>query len=138
MAATGVTVHGDVITNFEAFKLRRTKEKFIIYKIEGGQIVQDSSSTSENFDDFTAALPASDCRYAVYDMAFETKDGRPNEKIVFISWAPDSAKVRAKMTYAGSKDALGKALVGLSVKVNATDLSELTVSLLQDECRKFT
>jgi hypothetical protein len=41
------------------------------------------------------------------------------------------------MVYAGSKDALGKALVGISVKVNATDRSELTLGIIQDACKKF-
>jgi hypothetical protein len=41
------------------------------------------------------------------------------------------------MVYAGSKDALGRALVGISVKINATDMSELTFDILADACRKF-
>ena len=40
-------------------------------------------------DDFTADLPETDCRYAVIDVEFETDDGRPTSKIVFLSWAPD-------------------------------------------------
>ena len=35
MAATGVTVSDDVISQFNEVKLGRTKAKFIIYKIEG-------------------------------------------------------------------------------------------------------
>lgn len=51
--------------------------------------------------------------------------------------APDSSKTKQKMVYAGSKDALGRALVGISVKINATDMSELTFDILADACRKF-
>lgn len=51
--------------------------------------------------------------------------------------APDTAKVKAKMVYAGSKDALTRVFVGVSVKVNATDLSELTETIVTDACRKF-
>ncbi len=54
-----------------------------------------------------------------------------------VSRSPDSANVKSKMVYAGSKDALTRVMVGISVKVTATDLSELTVSIVQDACRKY-
>ncbi len=51
--------------------------------------------------------------------------------------SPETAKVKSKMVYAGSKDALTRALVGISVKVTATDLSELTENAVVDACNKF-
>ena len=51
--------------------------------------------------------------------------------------APDTAKIKAKMVYAGSKDALTRALVGVSTKISATDLSELTEDVITEACRKF-
>jgi len=77
-------------------------------------------SAEGTFDEFVAMLPADDCRYAVFDMAFTTTDGRPGNKLVSIAWAPDTAKVKAKMVYAGSKDALTRALVGVSTKITGT------------------
>jgi hypothetical protein len=41
------------------------------------------------------------------------------------------------MIYAGSKDALVKNLVGVSVKINATDSSELTEDGIKEQCRKI-
>ncbi len=41
------------------------------------------------------------------------------------------------MVYAGSKDALNRVFVGVSVKVNATDLSEVTEEIARDACKKF-
>ena len=52
--------------------------------------------------------------------------------------SPDTAPVKAKMVYAGSKDALLRVLVGISVKLTATDLSELTETIVQDACKKLT
>ena len=49
----------------------------------------------------------------------------------------DNAKVKDKMIYAGSKDALTRTLVGISIKVHATDLSELTEDIVIEACRKF-
>jgi len=92
---------------------------------------------SGSFDEFVGMLPSDDCRYAIFDMDFTSTDGRPMNKLVSISWAPDTAKVKAKMVYAGSKDALTRALVGVATKVHATDLSELTEAIVVDACRKF-
>ena len=157
-AATGVTVADEVMTEFNEFKLGRVKAKFIIYKIVDGKIITDTISESDNFDEFISLLPPDDCRYAVYDMEFSTTDGRPGNKIVMVAWyyliqyhlfffhllvpdldglfvyltyrAPDTAKIKSKMVYAGSKDALTRALVGVSTKVTATDMSELSKEIL--------
>ncbi len=56
---------------------------------------------------------------------------------LFYFRSPDSSKVKSKMVYAGSKDALTRALVGISVKVTATDMSELTEGIIVDACKKF-
>eukprot|EP01083_Nonionella_stella_P235437 827868_1 len=80
---------------------------------------------SKTFDDLVEELPENDCRYALIDLEFKTADGRPTSKIVFISWNPDTASVRPKMLYSGSKEALKSALVGVGIHINATDHSEL-------------
>ena len=42
---------------------------------------------------------------------------------------PDSAKVREKMVFSGTKEAVKSAFVGISVYVNATDVDELTAEV---------
>lgn len=86
MAATGIAVSDSVISQFNDVKLGRFKAKFIIYKIDGGSIVTESTSESDNFDDFIASFPADDCRYAIYDLNFTTNDGRPANKLVSVAW----------------------------------------------------
>mmetsp|Transcript_264 Transcript_264/g.477 ORF Transcript_264/g.477 Transcript_264/m.477 type:complete len:140 (+) Transcript_264:87-506(+) len=138
MAQTGISVSDDVINEFNEMKLKRISPKFIVYSIVDGQIVTENRGETEaSFEEFISNLPADDCRYAIYDMDFTTTDGRPGNKLVMVSWAPDSAKVKSKMIYAGSKDALTRALVGVSTKITATDLSELTVDAMVEACRKF-
>jgi len=137
MAATGVAVSDEVISQFNDVKLGRASAKFLIYKIDNGLIVTESTSNEQSFDAFVNMLPADDCRYAIYDMNFTTTDGRPGNKLVSITWAPDTAKIKSKMVYAGSKDALTRALVGVSTKVSATDRSELTEAIVVDACKKF-
>lgn len=126
--ATGVDVSEEVVTTFTAFKLKQGeyKLKYFIYKIEKNEIVIDKQGAlDQTYDDFVADLPENDCRYAVIDVDFETADGRSTSKIVFITWNPDCARVRPKMMYSGSKEALKSALNGCSVHINATDYAEL-------------
>ena len=39
--------------------------------------------------------------------------------------APDNAKIKQKMVYASSKDALRRSLVGVGTDIQGTDLSEV-------------
>lgn len=55
----------------------------------------------------------------------------------FFPRAPDSSPVKKKMIYAGSKDALTRALEGIMVKVSGTDLSEVADSVLNDACKRL-
>lgn len=107
MQTTGVTVNDAVVEAFNAFKLHREphNNRFFVYKIENSsEIVVDTfGDKSKNYDDFVACLPTNECRYGVFDLDFTTTDGRQGNKIVFISWSPDTAKIRQKMVYAGSK-----------------------------------
>ncbi|KAG1440366.1 hypothetical protein G6F56_011953 [Rhizopus delemar] len=52
------------------------------------------------------------------------EEGQRN-KIVFYSWIPDTSKVRHKMLYASSKDALRRKLVGVAIEIQGTDSSEV-------------
>ncbi len=84
--ATGISVSDESISEFNEFKLQKMKLKYVIYKIEKGKIVTESRSDDADFGNFVSQLPANDCRYALYDMAFTTNDGRPGSKLVMISW----------------------------------------------------
>lgn len=139
--STGVVVDDEVATTFTAFKLNQgEKLRYYIYKIENKtKIVIDSKGDrTKTYADFCASLPDDDCRYGLIDCEFTTEDGRPTSKLVFITWNPDTANVRSKMLYSGSKEALKTVLSGVSVHMNATDQSELDweTSVLP-ACRKF-
>eukprot|EP00831_Metopus_contortus_P021336 TRINITY_DN19522_c0_g1_i2.p2 TRINITY_DN19522_c0_g1~~TRINITY_DN19522_c0_g1_i2.p2 ORF type:complete len:100 (-),score=24.49 TRINITY_DN19522_c0_g1_i2:87-386(-) len=57
-------------------------------------------------------------------------------KIMFVVWAPDTAKVKSKMLYASSKDNLRKKFVGIGVEVQATDLSEIDYKEVEDKVKR--
>lgn len=139
--STGVTVDEEVATTFQAFKLQQgEKLRFYVYKIEDKSkiVIESKGDRNQSYDDFCAALPDDDCRYGVIDLDFKTDDGRPTSKLVFITWNPDTANVRNKMLYSGSKEALKSALNGVGVHVNATDHAELDLETsVLPAARKF-
>ena len=86
------------------------------------------------YDQFTALLPESDCRYAVYDFAYVGNEGIEKNKLFFVSWVPDVAKVKSKMLYASSKERFRRELDGIQLEIQATDPSEIEESVLREKC----
>mmetsp|Transcript_4552 Transcript_4552/g.6737 ORF Transcript_4552/g.6737 Transcript_4552/m.6737 type:complete len:143 (-) Transcript_4552:844-1272(-) len=127
--ATGVTACDAIVSSFTDFKLKRGEfnVRYFIYHIKNKKSIQIEKTGGEKstYDDFVSDLPENDCRYGLIDLDFETKDGRPTSKMVFISWNPDTAPVMSKMIYSGSKEVIKSALAGVGIHINATDYSEL-------------
>ena len=48
-----------------------------------------------------------------------------------------TSKVKQKMVYAASKDALRKKLVGVSTEIQATDLSEVAHEVVLEKLKNF-
>eukprot|EP00033_Pygsuia_biforma_P000011 GCRY01000015.1.p2 GENE.GCRY01000015.1~~GCRY01000015.1.p2 ORF type:complete len:138 (+),score=36.17 GCRY01000015.1:75-488(+) len=124
--ASGVGVSDECITKFQELKLSHSL-RYVIFKLNDDHsevIVEKDAAPEASYDEFTGSLPADDCRYAVYDYEFEFEGAKRN-KILFVVWAPDNAKVKSKMLYASSKDNLRKKFVGIGCEVQATDMSEI-------------
>ncbi|GAB2265206.1 Cofilin-2 [Dionaea muscipula] len=130
-SASGMAVHDDCKLKFHELKAKRIY-RFITFKIEGQQVVVDKiGSPTDNYDDFTAALPSDECRYAVFDFDFTTDENCQKSKIFFIAWAPDTSKIRSKMVYASSKDRFKRELDGIQVELQATDPSEMSLDIVK-------
>lgn len=84
--STGVSVADETVKKFNDFKKTGSGIVFQVYKIDGPQVVLETESSSKDFNDFLNALPAEDCRFAMYTMEFDTEDGRPTSKVVNIAW----------------------------------------------------
>jgi cofilin len=85
--STGIGVADAVVKQFSEFKKSSNKITFVIFKIEGEEIVTEhTSGEGEVFDTFAALIPEDDGRYAIYQVDFTTNDGRPANKLVSISW----------------------------------------------------
>nr|XP_046258360.1 non-muscle cofilin 1-like [Scatophagus argus] len=64
------------------------------------------------FKFFKGLLEPDKCRYILYDCHFETKESSKKEELVFTTWCPESGRIKDKMSYASSKEALMKVLQG--------------------------
>jgi cofilin len=124
--SSGVAVSDDVLTKFQELKLGHSL-RYALFKLspDHSQVVVDATAPpSATYENFVKALPANDCRYAIFDFEYEADGGNRN-KILFVLWAPESAKIKSKMLYTSTKDALRKKLVGVGVEIQATDLAEI-------------
>lgn len=132
-AASGMAVHDDCKLRFLELKAKRTY-RFIIYKIEEAQkqvVVEKLGDPTQGYEDFTANIPADECRYAVYDFEYLTEGNVPKSRIFFIGWSPDTARVRSKMIYASSKDRFKRELDGIQVELQATDPTEMGLDVFK-------
>ncbi|CAA2960299.1 actin-depolymerizing factor 12-like [Olea europaea subsp. europaea] len=85
-AASGTAVQDECKLKFLELKAKRN-HRYLIFRIEGQQVAVDKlGSPGDTYDDFTAALPAIECRYAVYDFDFTTDENVQKSKIYFIAW----------------------------------------------------
>jgi cofilin len=124
--ASGVAVNPECIRIFQDLKLGK-KIKYITFNLSKDftEIVVEKTSLSQSYEDFLDDLPENECRWAVYDFEYEKQEGGKRNKICFYSWSPDDAKIKQKMLFASSRDALRRSLVGIAAEIQGTELSEV-------------
>jgi len=125
--ASGVGVHPNCISTYQELKLKKTL-KYIIYTLNDTrtEVVVHKTSSSSDYEDFLLDLPETECRWAVYDYEFDNGEGKRN-RLLFYSWSPDVARIKEKMVYAASKDALRKSLDGIAYEIQGTDAGEVAI-----------
>jgi len=128
MSMSGVKISNDCINEY--LDVKKNKKKWMIYKLNDkkDQIIPDTETSvaynrdvqnPEDFEKFNSLLPELQCRYAVYHAVMTLDDNQTEserDRIIFISWAPDNAKIKDKMLHSSSKDALKQALEGLGIE----------------------
>lgn len=125
------------------FKLKKENCKgsnFLTFKIndKGKEIVLDKiADAGEGFEEFVEQLPEDDGLYGVIDVKYETSDNRSTSKMIFVSWVPDTMRIKKKMLYAGSKEALKSTLDGVGISINCTDLSEIDYESVLQRLKKY-
>jgi len=96
-----------------------------------------------SYDDFLNDLRKAgetECRYALYDYEYDhqcqgTTESSKKQKLFLMSWCPDSAKIKKKMLYSSSFDAIKKALIGVGKYIQATDMSEASKEEIEKQLR---
>ena len=135
--STGISVNDELVSTFNDFKLKRTEYKFLVMKIKGDEVVLEKGVGKDvSYADFSAAELKAEPAYIAIDFDYKTNDDRDADKLILLSWIPDTAKIRMKMSYAGTKEAVKSALVGIAMNINATDLSEASEELFTAEANK--
>jgi cofilin len=137
-------VADELINDFEEFKLRKSRatSNWMIFTIQNSsEVCVHSQGLYEDPEQFCSKLHTefdTDPCWAAVNIEFETSDGRPSSKIVFVSWVPGGAKIRERMIFAGTTSALRSAIPGLSAKLQAGSPNELTVESLTIAASKFS
>lgn len=144
--ASGVSVADECKQQFESIK-REKKYRYLVFKIENEREVKvekvgDRNASYESFlHDLTHEEDApGECRYGAFDYEYQhqcqgTASGSQKQKLILVSWCPESAKIKMKMLYSSSFDALKKSLVGIAKYIQATDLDEASRESVEEKLR---
>nr|AGA16541.1 actin depolyrising factor 2 [Cryptocaryon irritans] len=135
MVSTGVKPLDDCIEKFNELKMKQTF-RYIIYKIEGNNIIIDICGQREDtYEDFIKTIAKDSPRYAVFDYYFKSKEVPPREikKLIFIFYCPDTASLKEKMLYASTKEDFKKKFVGIGKQIEAQDVSDFDANSIEKE-----
>ncbi|KAG7154019.1 cofilin/actin-depolymerizing factor homolog [Homarus americanus] len=140
--ASGVNVADGVQQAYAKIKTGM-KYRFLIFYIKDDKEidVEKFGEREAQYDDFLnylASLGPDKCRYGLYDFEYEhTFQGTSNtkmNKLVLMSWCPDTAKIKTKMLYSTSFNYLKQALEGIGKCIQATDMSEASYESVLEKC----
>ncbi|TRY71912.1 hypothetical protein TCAL_00177 [Tigriopus californicus] len=142
--ASGVKVSEEVKLKFDEVKKKKTYRYVIFFiKEEKAISVEKTGGRDATYDEFLTDLMAcgpEDCRYGLFDFEYAhqcegTTEKTKKEKLLLMSWCPDTARIKKKMLYSSSFDALKKCLVGVQKYIQATDEAEASQEEIEAKLR---
>lgn len=94
---------------------------------EGKNAVVDSTGPiSATFEDFKSKMPVDEPRWGVYALEWKTLDERQMSKVIFLMYAPDSAKdKKARFVYANAKEHVRKKIDPVNKEFQINDHSDI-------------
>lgn len=119
-------------------RLKMDKDVFYVsYRIENQStvVVDHVQPKGVSFDNLSHHIPPNEPRFIVIDFDYTNNDGLVLNKIIFVHWCPDSARVQQKMVYASTKENLKKKFVGIFKEIQASVHSELTHEAISSSIR---
>jgi len=93
-----------------------------------------NNSETEAWCVFRTALVTFPIAWGSCFVDYKTKDGRDSDKLVFVTWNPDSAGIKDKMKYSSTK-VLNK-FSSTPMKHQAADADDITYKEIVDKVRK--
>jgi len=143
--ASGVAVSQECKNAFDEVKQKKL-HRYVVFVIEDEKTikVETVGNRDATYDDFLTDLTKSgegECRYALYDFEYlhqceGTAETSKKQKLFLMSWCPDTAKIKKKMLYSSSFDAIKKALVGVGKYIQATDTAEASKESVEEKLRQ--
>jgi len=142
--ASGVAVSQECKNAFDEVKQKK-KHRYVIFEIEGEKVIKVETVGERNasYDDFIHDLTKAgegECRYGLYDFEYThqcegASEKSLKQKLFLMAWCPDTAKIKKKMLYSSSFDAIKKALVGVQKYIQATDSAEASRESVEEKLR---
>jgi len=142
--SSGVQVSEECKTHFEEVK-KGKKHRYVVFYIKDEKqiCVESVGDRDASYDAFLNDLMKAgeaECRYGLYDFEYEhqcqgTSESSRKQKLFLMSWCPDSAKIKKKMLYSSSFDAIKKSLVGVHKYIQATDMAEASKEEIEKQLR---
>jgi cofilin len=108
-------------------EIRGSTASWMVLKLDGAEVsLEKKGELGSSFDDFKAALPEDDARFAVMNLMWDSSDGRKMTKIIFIVYVPDACKVMAtKFSYAQAKDGVSSHFSPINKSLQINDRLDL-------------
>jgi len=143
MAFFTVNIPNDVVDEYNTMKLKHTwqyillklsddyKQLLITKKVEKME-VKDDATAKQVYDDFIQEFEPNTCSYAIFDFHFKEGDG-DRDKLIFLSWCPNTSSIKQKMTYSSCREDIKKKLIGIHAEIQATDDDELSYSTVKSK-----
>lgn len=141
--SSGVAVDKRVVSIFKEIMGRqcggavfKINDEMTAVEVEKKTAVGTGSAKS-NWEAFTKTLPESDCRYISFDFAYEHQ-GTTKNRVVFLLWSPETARIKSKMIYAASQEGVVNMLEGIQRSLQVTDRDELDYSFIAKKLAQHT
>ena len=110
-----LTFEDEVDTEFNKMKAKHLR--WIVFKTNDSQdtvSVESFGERDSTFDDFKAAIPKAEPRWAVYEIEFMRPDGSSGHKIVLFHYSPDNYYGPLKFFFATAKAKVESHFIGVN------------------------
>ena len=127
MVDTGIQVDDAVLEEFNKLRMKRT-HRHLILKISDDKSrveIEHIGEREATFEAFRDLIPKDSCRYGVFELEYQTPDGRTESKILFILYAPDICDSAEKFLYASTKEKVKKKVSPVNKELQVNDWADL-------------